>query len=360
MRLRKLCFLASGIAIGLSALTVLAQNNDQGAARIATYNLDEGTDYKEVLGAALYDPASLPAAVQLTINNVRASNPRGRMTAVAAQIAATQPDLVGLQEATQWRSSGTCADSVTPEFDLLQLLLSDLAALGQQYAAVAVTKEFDFTGLTPAGSCVRASNRDALLARTDLAPGQFQLSNVQAVNFQNVLTFNTAIGPIRLLRGWASVDVFLRGQAFRFITTHLEDGTQGYPFDLFQHLEVGELLAGPGSTSLPVIMAADFNATANDPSDASYPAYQLLVTRFVDEWLAANPSDAGLTCCQAPLLGNTASLLFKRIDLVFGTGTFVARGAQLLGATPINTGSNVFWPSDHAGVFARVKLPDSD
>lgn len=360
MRLRTFCLSALGMAIGLSALSALAQNNDQGAARIVTYNLDEGTDYQEVLGAALYDPALLPAAVQLTIDNVRATNPTGRMAAIAAQLAATQPDLVGLQEATQWRTSETCADSVAPEFDLLQLLLSDLAALGQHYAAVAITREFDFTAVTSAGSCVRASNRDAILARTDLAPGQFQLSNIQAVNFQNVLTFNTAIGPIALLRGWASVDVFLRGQSFRFITTHLEDGTQGYPFNLFQQLEVSELLAGPASTSLPVIIAADFNATANNPSNPSYPAYQVLVTQFVDEWLAANPSDAGLTCCQAPLLGNTASSLSNRIDLVFGSSTFVTRGAQLLGATLMNIGNNVSWPSDHAGVFTKVKLPDGD
>ena len=181
MRLRTFCLSALGMAIGLSALSALAQNNDQGAARIVTYNLDEGTDYQEVLGPALYDPPLLPAAVQLTIDNVRATNPPGRMAAIASQLAATQPDLVGLQEATQWRTSETCADSVAPEFDLLQLLLSDLAALGQHYAAVAIIREFDFTAVTPAGSCVRASNRDAILARTDLTPGQFQLSNIQAV-----------------------------------------------------------------------------------------------------------------------------------------------------------------------------------
>src|SRR5260370_26654131 len=125
------------------------QDDDQGAARIMTYNVDEGTDYQEALGALLSNPASFPAAVQLTINNVRATNPPARMAAVAAEIAAKKPDLIGLQEATQWRTSGNCGDSVAPEFDLLQSVLDELSNLGQHYAAIAVTKEFDFIGTTP-------------------------------------------------------------------------------------------------------------------------------------------------------------------------------------------------------------------
>jgi hypothetical protein len=106
-------------------------------------------------------------------------------------------------------------------------------------------------------------------------------------------------------------------------------------------------------------MAADFNIAANNPANPSYGAYQEIVTGgFVDEWPVTNPSDSAFTCCQAPLLSNVVTSLSNRIDLVFGSTAFVVRGAELVGATPTNIAPNVFWPSDHAGVFARLKLPD--
>jgi endonuclease/exonuclease/phosphatase family metal-dependent hydrolase len=347
------------VILGARVPMAKGQNNDQGAARVMTYNLDEGTDYNEVVNALLNDPAEFPAAVQLTIDNVRATNPPARMAAIAVQIAAVRPALVGVQEATQWRTSGTCDDSVTPEFDLLQSLLSQLSALGKHYAAIAVTKEVDLMGPTPSGGCVRATNQDAILARTDLARGEFRLSNIQTANFENLLTFNTALGPLTITRGWASVDVLFRGQNFRFITTHLEGGQSGPPLSTIQQLQADELLHGPADTPLPVVMAADFNASANNPADPSYGAYQEIVAdSFVDEWRAANPSDPGFTCCQAELLTNSVSSLSDRIDLIFASPAIVVRGAQLVGATASNVAPNIFWPSDHAGVFARLKFPD--
>jgi endonuclease/exonuclease/phosphatase family metal-dependent hydrolase len=355
-----LCVLTLGtVLLGAGASNAKSQNNDQGAAGVMTYNLDEGTDYNEVINALLNDPPQFPAAVQLTIDNVRATNPPARMAALAQQIAAKQPSLVGVQEATQWRTSGTCDDSVTPEFDLLQSLLSQLSALGKHYAAMAVTKEVDLMGPTPSGGCVRATNRDAILARTDLARGEFRVSNIQTANFQNVLSFDSALGLITITRGWASVDVLFRGQSFRFITTHLEDGESGPPLSIIQQLQAGELLEGPANTPLPVVMAADFNATANNPADPSYGAYlEIVAAGLVDEWPVANPSDTGFTCCQAPLLDNTVSSLSDRIDLVFGSSPFVVRGAALVGATSSEIAPNIFWASDHAGVFAKLKLPD--
>lgn len=138
-------------------------------------------------------------------------------------------------------------------------------------------------------------------------------------------------------------------------------GENGPPLSVIQQLQAGELLQGPANTSLPVVMAADFNTTANNPADPSYRdgAYQEIVASgLVDEWPVANPSDPGFTCCQAPLLDNAVSTLSDRIDLVFGSSLFVVRGAELVGATASNIAPNLFWASDHAGVFAKLKLPD--
>src|SRR5437588_1251658 len=296
---------------------------DSGAAKVMTYNIDEGTDFQEAI-AALFsgNQDDFLAAVQLTIDNVRATNPPARMEAIAKEIATLGPDLVGLQEVTQWRT-GACSDSDTPEIDFLQLLLDKLVAQHQKYVVVATVKEFDFSGFTPTFTCVRASDSDVILARTD---HDVQLSNIQTANFQNILSFNTPLGPVTVLRGWAQVDAVVRGQALRFITTHLEDGSQGDGFLLIQEAQAGELLQGPANTSMPVVLAGDFNSSANNPGDPTYATYsEILAGGLVDVWPVAN-HDAGLTCCQDPLLLNPASLLSNRIDLVFERGSFRIRG----------------------------------
>ena len=76
-------------------------SSDTSSVKVMTYNVNEGTDFVEVLGAQTF--SDFVAAVQLTINNVRATNPPLRMQAIAHQIAIKQPDLVSLQEVTTWR-----------------------------------------------------------------------------------------------------------------------------------------------------------------------------------------------------------------------------------------------------------------
>src|SRR5712692_3374272 len=158
------------------------QNTDRAVVKVMAYNVDEGTDFEEDLAAALNPNSTLAdfaAAVQLTLYNVRATNPPLRAQAIAAEIARTQPDLVSLEEVTIWRV-GPGPNPTPVEFDFLQLIQDALAAQGQHYAAVAVAPEFDLKGPLPDFvTFVEAENRDVILARTDLPAGDFTLSNIQ-------------------------------------------------------------------------------------------------------------------------------------------------------------------------------------
>lgn len=67
---------------------------------------------------------------------------------------------------------------------------------------------------------------------------------------------------MNVLRGWSSIDVQVRGRAFRVINTHLEDRLPPALPDV-QLLQAAELLTKPANTTLPVILAGDFNSDAN-------------------------------------------------------------------------------------------------
>ncbi len=92
-----------------------------------------------------------------------------RSRRLALEIAATQPDLIGLQEVALWRRGpldGTPATTV--DYDFLTTLVGDLAAIGTGYEVVHAQQESDVSGpAVLAGSLqnVRLTMRDAILRR---------------------------------------------------------------------------------------------------------------------------------------------------------------------------------------------------
>jgi endonuclease/exonuclease/phosphatase (EEP) superfamily protein YafD len=124
-----------------------------------------------------------------------------------------------------------------------------------------------------------------------------------------------------------------------------------------QLAQAAELVAAATNTPPPVIMAADFNANADDPAAASSVTYTaLLKAGSADAWAQINPSDPGFTCCQAPDLLNPASELSERIDLVFYRGSLQAEDAALAGNLPGDRTPSGLWPSDRAAVAASFAI----
>lgn len=77
----------------------------------------------------------------------------------------------------------------------------------------------------------------------------------------------------------------------------------------------------------------------------------------MDAWNVARPGEDGFTCCQAEDLLNPLSLANERIDLVLFRGAFGVMAADILGEDPGDRTESGLWPSDHAGVSARLRLP---
>lgn len=279
-----------------------------------------------------------------------------RAQALAAEIAATQPALVGLQEAILVRTGRLFDPSPaeTVDLDYVQLLLDALAAQGQHYAVVAEKRGFDIELPSAGGFDVRHTDREVILVRTDLPPGHLRLSNVQTGQFvANCQIPSPMFGPITVLRGWASVDVWSRGRSFRFISTHLDGDC--LPFSsAVQVAQANQILQGPAASTLPVVIAGDINASPLDPTPSAYT--ELVAGGFSDAWDVAGTGD-GYTCCQADALTNPASLLDTRIDVVLYRGDFGVTAFDVTGDDPDDRTGSGLWPSDHAGVVATLNIP---
>jgi endonuclease/exonuclease/phosphatase family metal-dependent hydrolase len=336
-----------------SSPVVLAGTPDHGRTVISvmTQNVSMGTDFQEVVAARTFD--ELLQGVTTVYQNVLARKPAERMAAIAREIAKRKPDLVGLQEIAIMRTQRPPAAPIV-EVDLLQMVLDELGRLGERYSAVAVVTGLDAAAPSSLGLVVRMTVQDVILARSDGPGNELTVSNVQAHQYQAQLTFPSPVGPISRPAGWASVDVQLRDRQFRFATTHLTpDLDPTVPL-----AQAAELIETAGDTELPIVLVGDFNSTANDPLHPTFATYRRLVDAgFADAWLDGGHRGPGLTCCQATDLANENSSLSVRIDLVLAAGG-TALVADVVGDEQSDRTSSGLWPSDHAGVFARLLVPE--
>jgi endonuclease/exonuclease/phosphatase family metal-dependent hydrolase len=355
----------------LAAAPLAAAPPDQAAGpanvTVMTRNVYLGADLAPVIFAAVTGGDIVAATTQVWAG-VRFTDFPARAESLAREIAAAGPDLIGVQEAELWRSQ-TPADFIPGnadhvEYDFVQILLDRLAARGLHYALAAehTGVDVELPGLLSESatelSDIRLTERDVILARTDCGPSDLTLSNPQTGHFVTNVEYPTDFGTLTVLRGWASVDATVRGRQFRFVSTHLEADSEDV-----RVAQALEIITGPANTSLPVVFVADSNSNANgDSTSGAYFAF--LGAGFADAWAAAHPGSIVSTCCNAPLLTNPVFPLSTddegRIDLVLARGgSLRVQSAHLYGT---NRGDRVWngvtriWPSDHAGVAARLQL----
>lgn len=319
---------------------------------VMTRNIYLGADLSRVLAATTFP--EFVAAVSATFAQVQATNFPERAEALADEIKKRKPVLIGLQEVALWRSqfpSNLATPATTVEYDFLELLLDAVADRGLDYqaAVVGIRADIEAPGITPQGlKDFRMTIRDVILVRTDSHEKDLELSNAVQNNFVTNLVLNTLVGPIRFIRGWASVDVSIDETMFRFINTHLEAFAEPVRF-----AQAGEILAGPANTELPVILLGDFNAAPGTPTYA-----RLADAGFIDA--AVEEGEEGFTCCQDADLRNPVSDLTVRIDDVLFRGDVSSKDVRRVGHREKDRTDSGLWPSDHAGVVAKLEIGDTD
>ena len=290
---RHKCFVLLALLAVAAPLSAGPMGHDRSrrTVTVMTRNLYYGANLTPAIGAiASGDPEAIVAAVSEAWGEVKFTDFNARARGLAREVALVQPDLIGLQEASVWRSQ-TPGDflegnfepnAAHVEYDFVVLLLQALETRGLHYVKVAEETGLDaefpgFLSEEDAASGVisdlRLTEHEVILARTDLA-----VSNPQAANFETNLPISE---DFFLLRGWASVDAQVGGKTLRFVTTHLEDESEEV-----RNAQAAEILAGPANTSLPVVLVGDLNSDANVVA----PAYASIIgAGFVDAWSQTRP-----------------------------------------------------------------------
>lgn len=343
-RLTFVALLACAIALALAGVAQ-AKNSSNSKLEVMTQNLYLGSSLDPALQATTQ--AEFIGAVATIYGTVQFTNFPARSDAIADSIADEQPDLIGLQEVSNWTSTGPGAP---PSLDFLAILQQDLTDRGLSYSVASVSNNANIGPVPlvlcsgPFGSCtLRFEDRDVILVNNDTH--RLSISNPQSGRYQTQQVLTTPVGALSFDRGWTTIDGVFKGRSFHFANTHLE--VEG--FAAVQEAQGQEFIAGPGS-GRTVIATGDFNSAADGSTTATYGN---LVSFYRDAW-SLNGNDPGFTCCQNSTLTNPTSALASRIDLVLTRGARPFR-AGVIGNTPFQA-SPPLWPSDHAGVVATIRL----
>jgi hypothetical protein len=331
---------------------------------VMTRNLYIGAEIQSLAAAETYE--EFIAGVQAALMQMAANNFPERAVSLAAEIIEKKPHLVGLQEVYNLSING--GNSLPPFRDYLEDLLNALEDQGADYYVAATVKNLDLSlpfGMMTLG----VIDRDVILARGDVETEVVDLASfyplcrqsLDGCNYQVVASASTPVGPIAFERGYVGVDT-LYG---RFFNTHLEvrDPDPSNPLSpLVQRLQTMELILvlealnavdpPPG----PVIVVGDINSSPEDSDiilGLKPPYMQLKDAGNVDAWTLKPGKPKGFTCCYDEDLSIPADL-YERVDVIFSNAEPDSVKANVVGNDETDQTPSGLWPSDHAGVVAKM------
>jgi len=370
-----------------------------------TRNVYLGADiFKVVEAAENPDPDNygldVPIAVAEVWGTVQFTNFPARAEALADEIAANKPQIIGLQEVSTYYSQSP-SDFFSPnptqasnlEYDFLAILMAAIEARGLEYDAfVNYNTDIEmpmFTGFdpfpNPTFDDIRMVDSDVILVHKGHAA-----SLVTAAHFANQVGLNVGSeeAPIMVefTRGFLAVDVDIKGTDYRFVNTHLEiRGATDSVFRIYQDWQMQELLATIGFIqgaygAKPLIMVGDFNSSPDDvegvgilphpiygPIPVPYvpPYMQAESAGYLDAWNLQSKYGDGYTSGFDDIVSDPTEELTSRIDIVFidpldqvlDKVKCDVVGDEVSDMIPNpNVPGMYLWPSDHAGVVAKVKF----
>lgn len=215
-------------------------------------------------------------------------------------------------------------------------------------------------------------DRDVILARRDVHAEPVDFTEIcpklsgDGCNFTFVLEVPTPLGvTIPVERGFVAVDATVYGQAYRFVTTHLEQKYDNPLFSVFQALQAEELISILKDTAPEdriLLLVGDMNSSPVDQGvlGRDTPYMQFVSAGFTDAWTLLRRGSPGFTCCQEADLSNLKSELYERVDMLYSLDAPAKVGnARVVGATVLEKTPPFWkglWPSDHAAVTAELEF----
>lgn len=289
--------------------------------------------------------AAFLAAVLRFQKELGNNDPQGRHGAIAREIAAARPDLVGVQELT---SLGMIRpDGKEVAIDNKDLLTNGLAAARSDQRFLAEDGGVEARLPMPGGGAVTLRARTAVFARAGL-----EVTKTTASPYDALTTFGEHLegGPLKSLSGWVRSEIDLGGIPVSIVVTHLEAWDEQV-----RQAQARELIDLLADVTGPVVVMGDLNST---PDGERAGAFRLLTEEagFTDAWAVTNPDDAGPTCARSENLRAPTLELVDRLDHVLVRGGVSALEAHRTGYRSDERTPRGLWPSDHAGVVARLSV----
>ena len=265
------------LAAPTPALGPVAVDDPAGTVRIMGRNLYLGAD----VGVALELIPDMPAAAQFMWDQVATTDFDQRVSLLAEEAAAAQPDVIGLQEATIWSCRPKPWSAPVPVFDFTTQFLEATAEAGVEYkvaergGVTAQNPGYEIPSI-PFLTTVEDPDTFQPLFGTDTADCGFVIGDtllVRADIAKDVLAVGTgeyddryAVAPVvfTIDRGYAWADIAIAGTTIRAVTTHLEslwapDG------EVTSAQQARQLVADLSTTTVPTIVIGDFNSDPRDP-----------------------------------------------------------------------------------------------
>ncbi|MGI8632472.1 MAG: endonuclease/exonuclease/phosphatase family protein [Solirubrobacterales bacterium] len=342
------------LAVWQSADRALANHVRETRVSVMTRNIYLGADLVPAFVAS--DREEFERRAGDIFRTVRKPDFPSRAKRLAREVRAATPDVIGLQEVALWRrgEDGEKDGDDTPaqivEYDFLRTLRTELRRQGLNYRTSVSQVEADIEVPTDLGYDVRLSMRDVILTRrgAGIVPTRSRRDR-----YQDNLTVSTPVGTFTSRRGWVSLDATVRGQPMRFVNTHLESVGAEVRADQARELRAS---GGPLRTSRPLVVLGDLNSSPIDDSDegAAYRVLESFGMRDAVQEARGNPIR---TCCLSETVDDARFDYDTPIDHVLVRGSGLrGRTASRVGDDPGNRTSDGLWPSDHAGIFARLRV----
>lgn len=353
---RRLAALAASVAllVGTAPTAADAAVREPAAkerVKVATYNLYIGGDVGTLLAPGIDTTPEFIAAATALWQNVVATNFAERAEAIADLLSETNPDVVGLQEVALWESAPFGTATLARTYDFLAILRAELAERDTPYKVLVTNTNFvsPIVPLQPVGLNVRLTDRDVIIARSDLPKSQLQTTRPRPRTYTARVPITLPTGPSAVIRGWSTIDITTGGLTYRLANTHLEAFSEQV-----RNLQAAQLTRVLRKSPHPVVLVGDLNA---DPGTGAARVLRKGVG-MADAW--SQGTGSRFTAGQDDLLRNDPSTLSRRIDYVLFESNrkpdFAAKKAFVIGESTADRTSTGMWPADHAGVVARLRL----
>lgn len=377
----------AALMIPVSSAIAKTDKRHQQQITVMTRNLYLGADIFRVVAAAQNpepnpDGLDVPRAVAKVFEIMQMTDFSERAEAIADEIFRTRPDVIGIQEASTYYIQtpsdfmvGNPVQANSVFIDFYSVLNAALRARGLCYTAYAVTNADiempmldgnSSSGLTD----VRLVDHDLILVKKGLSS-----CLVAKCNYTNNLNLDILGATVQFTRGFIVVDVAIQGWGYRVANTHLEvAGDPDSVFRIVQDAQMQELLGTVDFLTWlspkPVVMVGDFNSSPEHvPSTGIHPVYgplpytppylQAIQAGYLDAWLQQKHYDDGYTSGFDEFVSDPTAQLTTRIDHIFlkpGKSKVRRVRAVVVGEEIKDMTPDGLWPSDHAGVVARIKL----